>query len=513
MFETQWSWMRMAVLSVALVGAGATLDKLQDGVDDVSRTVDGAKQVLDGVDSLLSGGKSKRDKERPLEAPAEEKNSESATKESEEEDSVSVTGASVKEDRGSRSSSKESKHFRNEWYVSPSGSDKAPGSRQEPFRTIGRAIVAAGPGDAIRVKSGKYAERIVIDGKAKAGKPGAPITLLGEGKPKIVPGNGSGTLVQVRRPYWRVEGFEIDVQKKPSFAVAFEGNTRGSSLARSEVHHGSLGGGVTTFGNARGVTIEDNHIHHFRKPKGDSHGVVVQATSRDITIRGNDIHDNSGDSVQCLKPDKKSQAPARGLVIENNKLHGNDENAVDIKTCRDVIVRSNRMHDFRRSASSAGEAVVVHYSAENVRIEDNRISKAGRGISVGGVTEGRNPSNVVVKGNDIRDISSKGGSDGAGIRVENASGVQVLDNKIEETDGYGMMLGLGANGAPSRNLTVKNNTVRGSKLIRLGGKRPGLKMASNRYSRGGMFKVDPKETKDLNQWKAASGVDKDAVQD
>lgn len=118
-----------------------------------------------------------------------------------------------------------------------------------------------------------------------------------------------------------------------------------------------------------------------------------------------------------------------------------------------------------------------------------------------------------MKGNDIRDISSKGGSDGAGIRVENASGVQVVDNKIEKTDGYGMMLGLGANGAPSKNLTVKDNTVRSSKLVRLGWQRPGLRMDGNRYARGSMFKADPKETKDINQWKASSGVDKSAVQD
>lgn len=114
---------------------------------------------------------------------------------------------------------------------------------------------------------------------------------------------------------------------------------------------------------------------------------------------------------------------------------------------------------------------------------------------------------------DIRNISSKGGSDGADILVENATGVQVVDNTIEKTDGYGMMLGLGANGAPSRDLTVKNNTVRGSKLVRLGQQRPGLRMDGNRYARGGMFKADPKETKDINQWKAASKVDKNAVQE
>jgi nitrous oxidase accessory protein NosD len=283
-------------------------------------------------------------------------------------------------------------------------------------------------------------------------------------------------------------------------------------LADSHLHHGALGGGVTTFGGARGVRIEGNHIHDFRKkPKGDSHGVVVQATSRDIVIRDNHIHDNSGDSVQCLKPDRPGLEPARGVVIEDNNLHSNGENAVDIKTCRDVVVRDNRMHDFRKSATAAGEAVVVHYSASNVRIEDNDISKAGRGISVGGVNDGGpNPTNVVVKGNRIRDISSAGGSDGTGIRIENARQVEVSDNHIENTDGYGMMFGLGANGAPSENLVVASNEVRTDKLVRVGKQRPGLRMDDNRYASGGLFKADPLETRDFNRWKQQTGLDRDS---
>jgi hypothetical protein len=168
------------------------------------------------------------------------------------------------------------------------------------------------------------------------------------------------------------------------------------------------------------------------------------------------------------------------------------------------------MYDFRKSSSSAGEAVVVHYSAQNIRIQDNEISKAGKGIAVGGVTEGASPSNVVVSGNHIHEISSAGGSDGAGIRVENASQVQLEGNTIEDTDGYGLMLGLGSNGAPSSGLTVKDNVVRTEKLVRLGKKRPGLQMGDNTYASGGLFKAEPKETRDFSQWQELSGVDQDS---
>ncbi|NTX56368.1 right-handed parallel beta-helix repeat-containing protein [Myxococcus sp. CA039A] len=403
---------------------------------------------------------------------------------------------------------------RKEWHVSKAGNDKQAGSKQAPFRTIRRALTSAQPGDVIRVQAGEYPGNIVIDGPVRGGQPGAPIRLVGEGRVRIVPGGERGTLVQVRRPYWRVEGFDVDVRKQKRFAVAFERDTQGSALLRSTLHGGALGAAVSTAMGARGVLIEGNHIHDFRKAGGgDSHGVVVQATSRNITIRGNDIHDTSADGVQCLKPDNRNQAPADGVRIENNHLHHTRENAVDIKTCRNVTVVGNRMHGFRKSRSSAGEAVVVHYSASNVRVEKNGISDAGRGISVGGVKEGPDPKNIVVRGNRINGMSKAGGSDGTGIRVENAQGVQIEGNTVEGTAGYGMMLGLGSNnGAPSKDVLVQGNTVRTANLVRLGNKRPGLRMDNNRYAPNGNFKSEGKETKSINDWKSLSGVDKASSQ-
>jgi nitrous oxidase accessory protein NosD len=492
-----WVWAGTMVLAVALGGCGGPAKRLEEMVKPAPSSEQASEDKREDKEARAPQKPKGTSREREK-AGAPPREVEASPRESVE--------ASTPVPR-----TREARSFRHEWYVSPSGSDGAEGSREAPFRTINRAISVAEPGDGIRVQAGEYAESIVIDGKARAGTKQAPITLLGEGRPRIVPGRSGGALVQVRRPHWHIQGFEVDVRGQSRFAAIFEGNTEGAVLADSHLHHGTLGGGVTTFGGARGVTLEGNHIHDFRKPRDDSHGVVIQATSRDIVIRDNNIHDNSGDSVQCLKPDGAGQEPARGIVIERNHLHANGENGVDIKTCRDVIVRRNRMHDFRKSPTSAGEAVVVHYSARNVRIEDNDISKAGKGIAVGGVKDGGpDPSDVVVKGNRIRDISSAGGSDGTGIRVENARQVRVVDNHIENTDGYGMMLGLGANGAPSQDLEVASNEVRTDKLVRVGQKRPGLRMDRNRYAPGGLFKADPLKTRDFNRWKQQTGLDGDS---
>ncbi|WP_338869442.1 right-handed parallel beta-helix repeat-containing protein [Myxococcus stipitatus] len=413
------------------------------------------------------------------------------------------------------------------WYVSPSGKDSDDcGTRALPFGTILFAVKKARPGDIIRVQAGEYPESVVIGGSVEKGTAEAPITLLGEDNARITPkaiGTNKciGTLVQVSKPYWIVEGFEIDVRGEECFGVSFTGDTTGSKLTHCTVHNGTLGAGISIHGNAQGVVIKDNHIHNFRKKITDSHGIVIQAPSQNVTIRNNEIRGNAGDAIQCENIDPSKEA--RGINIIKNKLHHNGENGVDIKTCKEVVIRDNTMSRFRKSETSAGEAIVIHYSAQDVLIEGNHISDAGRGISVGGSLVGGQPSpqNVMVYGNTITNIIKSGSSDGVGIRVENASDVDIVGNSISNTSGYGLMLGLGSNknpsgGAalPSSSLTVTGNAIEGHFLVHLGRDplRPNLKMYGNQYSSGGTFKSDTTEIQAFTAWLTASKVDQGSTQ-
>jgi nitrous oxidase accessory protein NosD len=396
--------------------------------------------------------------------------------------------------------------FTREWVVSASGSDTGDGSAAQPFRSISKAVSMAGPGEVVRVLAGTYAERIVIGDNARAGSSGAPITLQGEGRPRIVPGSGFGALVQVRRPYWIVDGFELDVQRQSVYAVSFQGNVKGSVLANSELHHGTHGAAITTYAGATGAVIENNHIHGFVKSSGnrDSHGVVVQPSSRDITVRNNDIHDNSGDSVQCLGPEGVSSLPpADGLLVENNHFYANRENAVDIKTCHNVTIRNNKMHGFKPSSTAKGDAVVVHYSARDVTIEDNEVYDSGKGISVGGNHAGPVPRGVVVRRNRVHDITHQGGGEGTAIRLENSEGTVLVNNTVTRVD-TALILGHGTGGATS-NLQVENNLISETPVaVILGGQRPGLKMGHNLFPVGAQFKTNGHPV-DLVRFQQAAG--------
>ncbi|RKH86695.1 DUF1565 domain-containing protein [Corallococcus sp. AB045] len=391
-----------------------------------------------------------------------------------------------------------------EWVVSPNGDDGAQGTEAAPLRTIAMAVSKAGPGDRIRVLAGTYSERVVLGDNTQAGTPEAKITLQGEGRPKLTPGSGSGPAVQVRRANWVIDGFDIDVEGQPIFGVTFEGDVQGSMLANSELHNGTGGAGVTLFNNARGATIENNNIHGFVRTTGnkDSHGIVMQPASYDVTVRNNDIHDNSGDSVQCLGPEGFSDLPpATGLLVENNHFFNNRENAVDIKTCHDVIIRNNRMHKFLPSETAKGDALVIHYSANNVLVEDNELYDAAKGISVGGNHEGPVPQAVVVRRNRVHDITDAGGGEGTAIRLENSKGTVVVNNTITRAKA-GIILGHGT-GGPTESLRVANNIVDAPVSVDVGGQAPGLQMSNNLYPTGAQFKTNG-QPQALDAFKAAT---------
>jgi len=335
-----------------------------------------------------------------------------------------------------------------------------------------------GPGEVIRVQSGTYAEKLVIDSAVRAGTANAPITLRGEGNARIVPTSSGWYMVMVQRPYWRLENLEFDVRGARQVAVTFAGNSQGSVLADSELKNGAFGSGVSTDSGAQGVTIQNNHIHDFNQGSSDSHGIVIAPTSRDITVRGNDIHGNSGDSVQCLGPEGFSNdTPAKGVLVEDNHLHDNRENAIDIKTCHDVTVRNNRMHGFTQSSTSRGEAVVVHYSAKNVVLENNDISDAALGIAVGGNRVNAPPTNISVRRNRIHGLKTP---EGSAIRIENGVDVRVLHNTVTGTEGFALVVGHGTGGDSTR-VAVRNNLFATRNAVNLGPYVSELDLSANVY--------------------------------
>ncbi|QSQ26457.1 right-handed parallel beta-helix repeat-containing protein [Pyxidicoccus parkwayensis] len=390
-------------------------------------------------------------------------------------------------------------------------SREARGSRDNPYSTIAAALKAARPGDVIEVLAGTYRERVVISGDdIREGTRTAPIVLRGDskGRTKLVMGTKSrGNLLVVSKPYWVVQNVELDAGGAPYFAALFEPNTRCSQLLDSQVHSGSAGGGVILDG-AEGVLISGNEISDFSKTGADSHGVLVKNSSQYSFILGNDIHHNSGDAVQC----HTNGGRPFGVFIERNRLHHSGENGVDIKGCDQVYIRGNTLYAFPdtgsfpwQRGSSAGEAVVLHQDAHTTQVVNNRIARAGRGISVGGTKWSDQVEDVLLEGNYISDILDEPAMNGQGIRIVKATRVSILDNRLENTADVGLQLG--ADQQKVSRLVVKGNELSDmGRFIKLGAADDisWLQMDENHYSGSGRFEVSGlPDVRTFTEWRRA----------
>ncbi len=397
-------------------------------------------------------------------------------------------------------------------WVAPNGSDGASATETAPLRTVSRALELVRPGEAIYLKSGTYSERLKLE--EKGGSSSAMLTLRAapDAKPVIKPSGSGSAMVDVRGAYWSIEGLTLDAAGSASFAVLFRGvGSHHGVLRGSTLKNGTAGAGVNVCERASDILIEQNAISNFNRGGDDSHGVIVQTTARNVVVRGNDIHHNSGDGVQCIGPEGGatiSGTPFDNLLVEDNELHENRENGVDVKTCTRVTLRGNIIWGHKTSSTSRGEGVVVHLSAKDVTLEDNVFYNNGRAISIGGVRQGAPPTNIVIRRNLVRD-GLGGGEEGSGIRVDTTSNVKVHHNTVWNMPGPCLTFGHGDTGA-SASLDVRNNVFSGCGVaVRGGPGRTGAVVDANLYYRSSGAAVFRLNGVDMgfSQWRSQSGFD------
>lgn len=271
-----------------------------------------------------------------------------------------------------------------DWYVSPTGDDRATGDHPEfALRTIGRAFELVGPGETIFVLPGEYSEMIDISG---LGNPDLPIVLSGVPGESILDGRGElptaiwceecwGITLEnlVVRDYtdagvvflyaegirlldlgvegngfdpqvaeWEFEGYGIEVES--SSEVWIEGNQvigngpnpkrlgrlMGSSInvyachrcvIRENLISRNTGGMVVE--DSVDVLVEDNLIFENDLDATAERwwdGAIWLDGGRDVTLRGNLIRDNLGPGLQIS--DEELAGPT-GYVLEDNLVTGN----------------------------------------------------------------------------------------------------------------------------------------------------------------------------------------------
>lgn len=215
---------------------------------------------------------------------------------------------------------------------------------------IAEALKKAAPGDTILIKAGNYDDKNPLTALniSKSGASSAPITLLGEGRPKL------GNITFANTAYFIMDGFEIANQSSSSFFTGI--NIKGSKYVtiRNMLIHHLTASAININESSSDITVEESKIYEIVPPKtgGDAH-CLVNSAGKNITFRNNECYGFIGDGFHAWRTDTSITYNRGTTLIEGNKIYNTkgacSENAVDIKgEAGTLIIRNNTLHGFRQ---------------------------------------------------------------------------------------------------------------------------------------------------------------------
>ncbi|NJL86817.1 MAG: hypothetical protein HC886_13975 [Leptolyngbyaceae cyanobacterium SM1_1_3] len=320
------------------------------------------------------------------------------------------------------------------YYVSPTGRDGNPGTKEQPWKTIGYATgedSAVGAGDTILVQSGTYTEIVDLEksGNASAGH----IYLKAEGDVTVIdpdPNNTGGSawhegvIQSVGESYWVIDGFRIE---NSSFA--------GISLR-----------------DADNIVVQNNHTFKtggsgiIAMPDSYFQGGDQEVTSSNITVLNNTIEQANDKWTGRGDPRGVQEALSiwgvDGFEVAGNFVNGGTREGIDVKTgSRNGSLHSNVVTGVAsvsgtRGGYQGGPAIYVDGNRAdtfNIDIYDNVVyGNIADGIVIADeVPEQGDVKDIRVFNNVVYDNGLLGINQGAGIAVSsNVSDVEITNNTV-----------------------------------------------------------------------------------
>ena len=227
--------------------------------------------------------------------------------------------------------------------------------------------------------------------------------------------------------------------------------------------------GLNPSGNATAVFVrgDDSVVYachvHDNGPwnstiERDIHGFGVAEGTERVWLVDSHLHHNAGDGVQM---GHNANPPPRFVYIGRNLIDHNGENAVDLKTVRDVIVSQNTMYGYVNSPGSDGTALVINSegTGDGIWILFNDVSDSLRGMRV--------QKSAYIIGNKIHGIHHDSSNPyypdsfyagGEGIFSRHPAVMHVIGNTIYDVD-VGMNFAGYCGG--TRQYYIRNNVIGG----------------------------------------------------
>ena len=253
-------------------------------------------------------------------------------------------------------------------YVAQSGSNRNPGTRARPWRTIQKALDTLRPGETALVRAGTYTQSLVMH---RAGTAKAPITVRaypGE-RPVVHPG-GSGTMdyplrITAGSAYFRFSGFVVEeapLHTTMNIWISDGQRTSGPApthhieISGCEIRRGT-GTGVLVSPNTEVVQLIGNIVHDNGDGSRQAQGIYFQG--HDGLIANNLVyHQTNGFGIQVRgnypDPDTVAQIPARNVIVTNNTVAGNSLSGILVENTAERTTVVNNISAFNGSHGVVG---------------------------------------------------------------------------------------------------------------------------------------------------------------
>jgi hypothetical protein len=326
------------------------------------------------------------------------------------------------------------------------GSNTNPGTVTQPWESINKLVTTLQPSETGCVAAGTYTEsHLAPTTSGSADKPialkaqGQVIIAAPDDQVTFDFSKSSGTLSN-----WLIEGFTIDKREHGGVGVQMLGSSQGQikeiALRNNVIRYGRAPAAVLIRGRTTDVLVEGNEIMGFQRYVGanqpasyhwksglgrtDANAISIEAIAtadpqkpsiERLRIEHNNLHDNGGDGVQCQGGETVYPKmafpfdPADIDIVDNRAVNtagseAVEENAYDIKSCQRVSIRGsdppspnkpavqyNKIGELLPTAAarddggnnSDGTAIVLHYQARSILIENLRIWDVCAGLSIG----------------------------------------------------------------------------------------------------------------------------------
>lgn len=261
-----------------------------------------------------------------------------------------------------------------DYYVSPSGSDSAPGSLGQPWKTISKAASTLVAGDTVYIRSGTYNEQL---SPVSSGSSSSPITYTTyQGETVVIDGqnglssNYTGLINLYNVAYIVIDGLHITnagpYDNNCGILIDYSNNI----TIRNNLITNSVSSGIGVWGSQY-VIVHNNEVNNACND-GEQECITIAGTT-DFTVSQNHVHHNGPGTNGGEGIDAKDGA-ARGVIVDNH-IHDLTRLGIYVdawdKHTYDIEIARNRVYNCDNDgitlASEQGGLL------ENIRLINNLV--------------------------------------------------------------------------------------------------------------------------------------------